>query len=74
MGRNIADCHVIQSSLISHQLTVAQPPAGPPYISNYIAMVQNLGLNFINNLAAKKCRKGFSDAFNERIVLDKRMY
>ena len=69
MGRNIADCHVIQSGLISHQLTVAQP-----YISNYIAMVQNLGLNFINNLAAKKCRKGFSDAFNERIVFDKRMY
>ena len=72
MGRNIADCHVIQSGLISHQLTVAQP--GRPYISNYIAMVQNLGLNFINNLAAKKCWKRVSDAFNERIVFDKRMH
>ena len=72
MGRNIADCHVIQSSLISQQLTVAQP--GQPYISNYIAMVQNLGLNFINNLAAKNCRERFSDALNERIVFDKRMY
>ena len=58
--------------LISQQLTVAQP--GQPYISNYIAMVQNLGLNFINNLAAKNWRERFLDAFNERIVFDKRMY
>ena len=63
-------CHPIRP----YQPSAHRGPARPPYISNHIAMVQNLGLNFINNLASKNCRKRFSDAFNERIVLDKRMY
>ena len=39
-----------------YQPSAHRGPARPPYISNYIAMVQNLGLNFINNLAGKDFR------------------